>query len=146
MIFHTRFTLRGEQHEVRVHQMYMNEEGWPVIAPHRYSAQKQLDYSEADLIGDYKFINHEKDITDQVKISSVITLTNDHQITGAVEGTWHYDQETKYLTLEMDNVTYKGVVSHQWNEETSCYVMTFSALSEYGVSVWGSKVALGDES
>ncbi len=146
MIFHTRFTLRGEQHEVRVHQMYMNEDGWPVIAPHRYTAQKQLNYSEADLIGDYKFINHEKDITDEVKISSVITLTKDHQITGAVEGTWRYDQETKYLTLEVDNATYKGVVSHQWNEETGCYVMTFSALSQYGISVWGSKVALADES
>lgn len=141
LIFHTRFTLRGEQHEVRVHQMYFNEDGWPVIAPHRYTDQEQLDYSEADIIGEYKFIDHGKDITKEVKISSLITLNVDHTISGAVEGTWEYDRENKYLNVTVDDVTYKGVVSHQWNEETQCYVMTFSAMSEFGISVWGSKVA-----
>ena len=140
MIFHTRFTLRGEQHEVRVHQMYLNENDWFVIAPHRYSAQEQLDYSEVDVAGDYKFIDHGKDITAEVKVSSEMTLNADHTISGAVEGSWSYDKETKYINLILDDVTYKGVVSHQWNEETQCYVMTFSAMSDYGITIWGSKV------
>lgn len=142
MIFHTRFTLRGEQHEVRVHQMYLNEDDWFVIAPHPYTAQEQLDYSEVDVSGDYKFINHDKDITAQVKVSSLVTLNPDHTISGAVEGTWSYDRHQKYLNLTIDDVTYKGVVSHQWNEDTQCYVMTFSAMSDYGITVWGSKVAI----
>ncbi|MGL4373677.1 MAG: family 43 glycosylhydrolase, partial [Turicibacter sp.] len=36
LIFHSRFTMRGEQHEVRVHPMYLNEDDWLVVAPHRY--------------------------------------------------------------------------------------------------------------
>lgn len=145
LIFHTRFTLRGEQHEVRVHQMYMNEDGWPVISPHRYTAQEQLDYSENDIVGDYKFINHGKEITAEVKTSSVVTLNKDHKVTGAVEGTWSFDQENSYLTLEIDDAIYKGVVSHQWNEDIQSYVMTFTTLSQYGISVWGSKVTLEAE-
>src|SRR5690625_5461594 len=30
LIFHTRFPERGEEHEIRVHQMFMNDDGWPV--------------------------------------------------------------------------------------------------------------------
>lgn len=141
IIFHTRFPLRGEQHEVRVHQMYLNEDDWFVIAPHRYTNQEQLDYSEIDVSGDYKFINHGKDITADVKVSSIITLNPDYSISGAVFGTWNYDRDQKYINLTIEEVTYKGVVSHQWNEDTQCYVMTFSAMSDYGVTVWGSKVA-----
>jgi len=37
IIFHTRFPGKGEMHQVRVHQMFINEDGWPVIAPHRYA-------------------------------------------------------------------------------------------------------------
>lgn len=30
LIFHTRFPNRGEEHEVRVHRLYMNKDGWPL--------------------------------------------------------------------------------------------------------------------
>ena len=33
LIFHTRFPGRGEEHEVRVHEMHMNADGWPVVSP-----------------------------------------------------------------------------------------------------------------
>ena len=39
IIFHTRFANSGEMHTVRVHQMYMNEEGWPVVSPVRYAGE-----------------------------------------------------------------------------------------------------------
>ena len=38
IIFHTRFPGRGEQHELRVHELLFNEDGWPVMAPLRYVA------------------------------------------------------------------------------------------------------------
>lgn len=37
IIFHTRFPYKGEFHQVRVHEMFFNEDGWPVIAPLRYA-------------------------------------------------------------------------------------------------------------
>ena len=39
IIFHTRFPYRGEFHQVRVHEMFFNEDGWPVIAPLRYASR-----------------------------------------------------------------------------------------------------------
>src|SRR5690606_17244000 len=36
IFFHTRFPGLGEQHEVRVHEMHISADGWPVVAPHRY--------------------------------------------------------------------------------------------------------------
>ena len=39
IIFHTRFANAGEYHTVRVHQMYMNENGWPVVSPVEYSGE-----------------------------------------------------------------------------------------------------------
>src|SRR5699024_7491235 len=35
---------------------------------------------------------------------------------------------------------YKGVLSQQWDEATENYVLTFTALSEKGVAIWGSKL------
>lgn len=141
LIFHTRFPLRGEQHEVRVHQMFLNEDGWFVVAPHRYSGQAQLNYSKTDLMGDYKFIVHGREISAEISYSTVISLNRDGTISGDVDGTWSYQTENHFIDVVIDGVTYKGVVSHQWNEDTQTFVMTFSAMSEDGISVWGSKVA-----
>ena len=37
LIFHTRFLVTGDYHEVRVHEMTFNQEGWPVVSPLRYA-------------------------------------------------------------------------------------------------------------
>ena len=37
LVYHTRFQDWGEGHQVRVHQVYQNEEGWLVAAPFEYS-------------------------------------------------------------------------------------------------------------
>ncbi|MGL4372436.1 MAG: lipocalin-like domain-containing protein, partial [Turicibacter sp.] len=90
------------------------------------------------------YINHGKDITNEVKVSRVISLNPDGSITGDVSGTWELKNDYD-LEILMDNILYTGVVTHQYNEERSAYVMTFSALSDYGVSIWGSQVVSGDE-
>ena len=37
LIFHARFLVSGDYHEVRVHEMTFNEQGWPVVSPLRYA-------------------------------------------------------------------------------------------------------------
>jgi len=141
LIFHTRFTQRGEYHRVRVHDMFLNEDGWFVVAPHRYSGQELLDYTEADVIGDYKFIVHEREISAEVTFSNLISLNQDGTISGDITGYWSYDQENHFIDITFDDIVYRGVVSHQWNEDAERFVMTFSAMSNEGISIWGSKVA-----
>lgn len=141
LIFHTRFPGRGEEHEVRVHQMFMNKEGWPVVAPHRYSGEKIGEYRANDIIGEYKLVNHGKEITERLVQSQSVELTADGKITGAATGTWKLsDKHTAELTI--DGAVYSGVFLREWNEATRSHVMTFTAVSEAGISVWGSQVSV----
>ncbi|MBW4080915.1 glycoside hydrolase family 43 protein [Paenibacillus sp. S150] len=137
LIFHTRFPGRGEEHEVRVHQMFMNNAGWPAVAPHRYSGEKIGKYTAREISGGYKFIDHGKEITADIAGSEQIELTADGRITGAVAGSWKLagDHEAE---LTLDGVVYSGVFLQEWSEAASGNVMTFTAVSATGVSLWGS--------
>ncbi|HSC68445.1 MAG TPA: glycoside hydrolase family 43 protein [Cellvibrio sp.] len=145
LFFHTRFPSRGEQHEIRVHELFFNAEGWPVVAPYRYvplasnpaGADKNIALS--DISGNYKYINHGKDISTAIKTSININLSNDGTISGAVSGTWLAAGDNQ-ITLAIGNDTYEGVVSRQWNPNTKTFVVTFSAQSNSGVSIWGSQI------
>jgi arabinan endo-1,5-alpha-L-arabinosidase len=139
LIFHSRFPERGETHDIRVHQMFMNEEGWPVVAPYRYAEETLDKVYRKDIAGDYKFINHRKDISADIKESVTISLDKNNKISGAVSGKWKKtDHNTAELTV--DGVTYNGVFLREWDPTTESYKMTFTALSDDGVAIWGSKM------
>ena len=139
-LFHTRFVGRGSEHEVRVHQMFLNEDGWLVVAPHRYAGETIGSTSAALIAGDYKLINHGKSFNTTVNTSVVITLRADGSISGAVTGSWQ--QSGDYLaTLVLGNTSYRGVFIRQWDDDQQLWVQAFTALSDDGVAVWGSKVA-----
>ncbi|MCL6603708.1 MAG: glycoside hydrolase family 43 protein [Paenibacillus sp.] len=140
LIFHARFPNRGEQHEVRVHQMFMNSDGWPVVAPHRYSGESIGKYSKKGVMGEYKYINHNKEISADIVQSELIKLTKDGKVSGAVTGTWELTNEHD-VELTIDGAVYKGVFLKEWNEGTSAQVMTFTATSKEGISIWGSHVS-----
>ncbi|ASA19728.1 LamG-like jellyroll fold domain-containing protein [Paenibacillus donghaensis] len=146
-VFHSRFPFRGEAHEVRVHQMLMNEDGWPVAAPHRYAGESAAAVTEPEIAGSYQFINHGKDITAEIKPAVEVALLADGTVAGAVTGTWELKDDyyaDLYLneTVDGHNVqsAYKGVFLRQWDSTRQTHVMTFSALSNKGVAVWGSQI------
>ena len=152
LLFHTRFPGLGEQHQLRVHQFFINKDGWPVVAPHRYaplstaSTELNATISENEVAGQYKFINHGKDISASIKNSQLITLSADGSVSSAasgndsISGSWHFGTEQQ-ITLNLgDTGLYEGVLSRQWHETPAQFVVTFSAQSTQGVSVWGSKL------
>ncbi|WP_088102977.1 family 43 glycosylhydrolase [Halalkalibacter urbisdiaboli] len=139
LIFHSRFPEQGEMHEVRVHQMYMNKDGWPVVSPYRYSGETIDKVNRQDVIGDYKFVNHGKEITADIKKSVFMSLNKNNTISGDVNGTWNKTAHNE-VELTVDGETYKGVFVRGWDPTSERYVMTFTAVSEKGVSVWGSKI------
>lgn len=155
LIFHTRFPERGEQHEIRVHQMYMNQNGWPVVAPYRYvgetAAQNKIFFplvrtgesasstARETVVGTYKYINHGKAISAEIRTSQYIRLEQNGRITGAVSGTWERNGQNRAV-ITVDGTRYTGVFTRQWEPESQRYVMTFSALSKHGVAIWGSKL------
>lgn len=142
LIFHSRFPERGEQHEIRVHQMQMNADGWPVVAPYRYSNEGAFaPGTNLSLVaGDYILVNHGKDITATIKKSQYVSLNTNGTVTGAVTGTWSLAGKNQ-ITLNLANSpAYKGIVTSNWDGTSNSYVVAFSALSSQGVSVWGSRL------
>lgn len=138
IIYHTRFENSGEEHQVRVHQMFFNEDGWPVIAPHRYAEESLKSCTADEVTGSYKLINHGRDISAEMKTSIEIELKKDGTISGEAEGTWELSEDWN-VTLEIDGNTYKGVFLRQWDEDGKKNVMTFTALDgQTGTAVWGS--------
>jgi arabinan endo-1,5-alpha-L-arabinosidase len=145
VVFHTRFPDTGEMFELRIHPIYFNEEDWPIFAPYRYTGEKLTKVSDDEVIGDYQYINHEKDNSNILKHSTFITLHEDHTVSGEIKGTWErYDGYRIKITA--NNFEYDGVVVKQWDPKSNQYVLAFTALSNKGVTIWGSKVAaLSDE-
>ncbi|MBK1878345.1 glycoside hydrolase family 43 protein [Pelagicoccus mobilis] len=142
--FHTRFVGRGEQHEVRIHQLFFNEDGWPVMAPHRYAGETQGSYTTAEIAGSYKIINHGKDTVGDVKTSTVIGLKEDGGLVG-VSGSWEMIDEQN-IRLTVDGTLFKGIVSDFWDNENRMWVKGFSAISPDGTSLWGSELAIVNRS
>ncbi|KWX87475.1 endo-alpha-(1-_5)-L-arabinanase, partial [Paenibacillus riograndensis] len=121
-----------------VHQMFMNKEGWPVVAPHRYSGERIGKYTAKEISDGEAFIKHGKHITADIAGSKPIELTIDGKITGAVAGTWKLaGDHTAEMTV--NGVVYSGVFLREGNEAADSQVMTFTAASAEGVSLWGSQ-------
>lgn len=145
IIYHTRFENSGEMHQVRVHQMFFNEDGWPVIAPYRYTGETIEAYNKEEIAGKYKWINHGRDITAKISESEIVELKKNGKISGAVTGSYELGDDNK-ITISIGEDTYKGICLKQWDEDGKKYVMTFSILNEAtGISVWGSGLKALDE-
>jgi arabinan endo-1,5-alpha-L-arabinosidase len=158
MVYHTRFENGkngiAEAHEVRVQQLFVNEDGWLVAAPYEYAGEEisRTGYEMDKMCGDYEFIIHNPTTyyqnlgTAKVGIAtpSNITLNEDGTVTGELTGTWDYEEGTPNMTITIDGITYKGVFiempSEQlyFNQNQRKVVMTFTVLGD-NVTAWGSK-------
>jgi arabinan endo-1,5-alpha-L-arabinosidase len=151
-VFHTRFAggMRGnaEYHEVHVQQMFLNENGWLVMAPYEYSGEtlSETGYSKKEMVGEYEFVIHKPNmffqtvLNKQIGIAQTlnIALYSDGSVVGDVTGTWSYKEGTPYMSITIDGVQYDGVFLKQANETDHKVVMTFTALGN-NVTVMGSK-------
>ncbi|QYK03053.1 LamG-like jellyroll fold domain-containing protein [Shewanella psychrotolerans] len=143
LITHTRFPNRDEQHSIRVHEMFVNADGWLIASPQRYAPIDGDNIVDGvDLVGDYRFINLGKDTNKTAKQSVYISLTEDRLVKGAVSGTYlMYENEPNRITLDLGETgIFEGVLAWQWDEQLQKLVPTFSALSDDGVTVWGSQL------
>ena len=135
-VFHTRFPNRGEVHELRVHQMFTNQDGWRIMAPLRYAGETLDDsITNDEIVGSYKYINHGKNNSTDIVESELIDFNADGTISGSVSGTW--ERDGYYATITINDETYDGVFVEMWDELSQMWLMTFTALSDQGISVWG---------
>ncbi|MBR1484712.1 MAG: family 43 glycosylhydrolase [Prevotella sp.] len=151
LVYHTKFNDGTVGHQVRVHQVFLNENGWLVASPFEYNggeltdedvASRQL-FNAEEMAGRYQVLIHKYKM-DCAKMEEVtpisITLGADGTIAGDRTGTWSMTDGTSYLKLVMNGVTYNGVVIEQQMDSKSVKTVSFSAMANSGVDVWGYKM------
>ena len=150
LVYHTRFQNWGEGHQVRVHQVYQNEEGWLVAAPFEYTGEgvksagiaAAQKVPTADIPGAYKLLTHQYGLDHAAKEYAApvdVTLNADGTISGDVTGTWTIKTGTSYITIKIGS-EFKGVMVPQTLEPYDTKVPCFTALdSQTGVTIWGYK-------
>jgi arabinan endo-1,5-alpha-L-arabinosidase len=141
LIYHQRFAGRGEYHEIRVCELFLNEDGWFMAAPFRYDGSSIRTFTASNLAGTWKIINHGIDINTTPHESAAYQFMKDSTITGpdgSNRGTWELKHDGKTAAITLDGVLYKGVFLRCWDGESQRWVQGFTALSEHGVAVWGA--------
>lgn len=146
IVFHTRTSNGTEGHYVKVHQLFVNKEGWLVAAPYQTVGESlpQNGLPAAQVAGDYEMIIHELEIdygSLETKKPQFITMTEDGKISGDYTGTWALEPGTPYITLYFDGVSYSGVALEMAVENTNIGTVVFTAMGiENQVTIWGSRV------
>ena len=153
MVYHTRFQNRAnvEAHELRVHQLFKNLDGWLCAAPFEFTGETVTNtdikntqqIATADIPGNYKVLLHtlnldhaNKQLTEPVDIE----LKSDGSITGDMTGSWSITAGTSYISITVGGKTYKGVMIEQTMEPTTQTVAAFTAMTTSdGNTLWGYK-------
>ena len=152
LVYHTRFQNRGEEHQVRVHQVFQSKNGWLVVAPFEYTGEQVTSADIATtqqvatdrIAGKYKLLihNYKLDHTKKEAATPVdINLNSDGTITGDASGTWKIDDGSSYLTLKINNTYYHGVMVEQTLEPTDTKVPAFTVIAaNTGTTAWGYQI------
>ncbi len=140
IVNHTRFDNKTEEHEPRVHQFIVNEEGWPCMLPYATDGEtvSESGYEMADVAGRYYVINQGTAIDAEIAQPFILYLDESGKVYGdGVEGSWEMKDNTCYMKVSYGDGSYSGVFC-QMNDEAGTPVMTFSAVGD-NESVWGVK-------
>ena len=138
---------RDEEHEVRVHQLFVNQDGWLVAAPYEFSGETYTDndiatqqlYGATEVEGDYQIIAHPyRQNTAAMAYEKPVTihLNADGSISGEYTGKWELVSGTSYINLTLKGVAtanaevkFKGVLTEQTIDYTNIKALCFTALS-----------------
>lgn len=147
IVYHTRFLNRDEEHEVRVHQLFVNQDGWLVAAPYEFSGETYTDndiatqqlYDATEVAGDYQIIAHPyRQNTAAMDYEKPVTihLNADGSISGEYTGKWELVSGTSYINLTLKGVAtanaevkFNGVLTEQTIDYTNIKALCFTALS-----------------
>ena len=128
MIFHTRFPGRGEGHELRTHEQFMNQDGWPVIAPLRYSGVSQTKLND-NIDGDYQMVINNLQIIGKPVRSSLLKVSQDNF-------DLNYKTDGSFVELTLNGVEYKGVALIQWDATQKKMVKTLTLQGDDNTTLW----------
>ncbi len=147
LVYHTRFNDGTEGHQVRVHQLFVNEDGWLVASPYEFSGETVTDddiasqqlYTASEVEGDYQLMVHpyrQNTAAKDYEKPVTIHLNADGTVTGEYTGKWELVNNTSYINLTLKGVAtanqalkFKGVLTEQTIDYTDIKALCFTALS-----------------
>lgn len=136
--YHQRFDDGTEYHEPRVHQMFLNEEGWYVAAPFAAMGESLSaeGYAQADVTGTFYVVNHGTDISSRVREAEPAEISEDGTITGEdMNGRCTVKEGTCFVDLELDGKEYHGVLL-EMEDEAGNPVLAIMAAGASNETVW----------
>ncbi len=127
-VFHTRFPGRGEGHELRSHEVVMNEDGWPLIAPLRYSGVEHTK-ANTNVDGKYEVVVHNLQIQGDIQRSKPLNINADNK---------ELNLKTNGSNVELtyEGVVYKGVTLLQWDVKQKKMVKTITLQGDDNTTLW----------
>lgn len=140
IVYHTRFDDGQEYHEPRVHQFFLNEEGWPCMLPYATDGESisAEGYDKDEIVGEYYMIDQGTNVDAEIAEPVKVILSARGNVYGdGITGTWKAKSGTYYVHITMNEVEYSGVFC-EMNDEAGTPVMTFSMVGA-NKSIWGVK-------
>lgn len=154
LVYHTKFNDGSYNFHVRIRQLFVNEKGWLVASPFRFTGKqtRQADivsrqlFTPDEIAGTYKLmihpyrLNHNK-MAEATPVS--VTLSADGKVSGTYSGTWAYSSEgTSFVNLRINNVTYYGVALNQnVDGYADMPAQCITAVAGNGTPVWMYKLS-----
>ncbi len=160
VIYHTKFNNNTAEHQLRVHELFQNKNGWIVASPFAFANDEKVNYAAepTDVAGEYEILvgdyslGYNKDCgTDlsnnykaDAPLAEIITytLTNDQKIKKGDQevGTWAVESGQAYATLTIDGHSYSGVFAKVTKDSAGFKTMSFTGVDETtGITLWGAK-------
>ena len=151
LVYHTRFQNypnNAEAHQVRVHQVFQNADGWLVAAPFEYTGEEVTNadiattqqIATSKIPGTYRMLIHSYGLDHANKALAEpleIQLNANGTISGSRTGTWRITEGTSYSTIKLSTTEYKGVLVEQTLEPKDEKAAAFTAMARNGVTIWG---------
>ena len=130
-------------HNLRVSQLFFNEDKWPVMSPVFYVGEKAGLIKQNQAAGDYDIVVHTIESVVTIAESVNYTLSADGKVTQgtAEKGTWAIKDDF-YVTITLNEIEYKGVIVPGWDVYTGnkknqkpVFAITATSTSQGG-SLW----------
>ena len=145
LVYHTKFDDGTYFHEVRVHPLFVNEDGWLVTAP--FSAEQiagtyhllMHPYQQTCAYNDkadasFSRTNEQKPVTVTLSADGTVSCSSNSDY----NGTWTFTQDGKsFITLTLNGWDYSGVaIKQNVDGYKDCPATCITATSFDGIPVW----------
>lgn len=118
--------------DLHVRQIVFNEDGWPMVAPERYTAYEEHTFTAEEVCGGYEILRFRGNDSIPCKYINIELVEDD----------WSFDKGNQKLNLTLWNgeqlSDLKVFVGHDWERQST--TVQFVGIEPDGHTVWGKRV------